>query len=115
MEYDFCIEEMEGRWIAHMPPHFGCYCTAPTTDLAVAGLPAAWQAYWQWRQQHGDASDPPESPAPPRFGEIHRAWKSAPDYEVNAFFAADAAALTVHDVELALQLLAWTRADLLAS
>jgi hypothetical protein len=109
-----CLEEMEGRWIAHVPALLGCFHSSDRQDEALAGLPAAISRYFAWRNEHGDQLSASSDRGNIAVDEVHRAWMSAPDNEVNAFFAADATPLTAEDASLALRLLEWSRADLLA-
>ncbi len=115
------VEEMEGRWIAHVDGLWGCFASAEQREAALAAVPAAVHAYWAWQRQHGGhASEPGEAAATASavtsaINEVHRAWNSRPDYEVNAFFASDRAPLSPAEASRAAQHLAWTRADLLAS
>lgn len=115
MEYQVCLEEIESRWIAHIPAVYGCFSSGETRASALEGLAAAVEAYYSWRRAHGDPGPFQPGPLASSVDEIHRAWLSAPDYEVNAFFAADQPVLAVEDVPLLLQLLEWCRADLLAA
>ena len=69
--------------------------------------------YWGWLRAHGEVV--PEELIQTRAGEVHRAWNSAPDYEVNAFFAADRPPMTADEIARALRLCEWSRADLLTA
>lgn len=116
MHYSICLEEMEGRWIAHVPALRGCFATADTREAAQSLAASAIEDYFEWRRAHGD---PPTFTTSVEIGidEVVREWAhpADPDYLVNAFFAADAPALTQRDIEEALRLLQWTRADLFAA
>ncbi|MBI3362174.1 MAG: type II toxin-antitoxin system HicB family antitoxin [Chloroflexi bacterium] len=115
MAHHVCLEEMEGRWIAHVPALAGCFFTDETRDAALAGLPAAIDDYFAWRRGHGDTAPLPPGPTAIEVDEIHREWIAPPDYEVNAFFAFDAPPLSSDEIAAILRLLEWTRADLLAA
>jgi predicted RNase H-like HicB family nuclease len=113
MVYLLNLEEMEGRWIAHVPALPGCFASAETRELAVAAAPRAIADHRAWLRAHGAAL--PEAPTEVEVNEVHRAWLATPDNEINAFFAADRPPLTADEIARALRLLEWTRADLLAA
>lgn len=135
MLYQLCLEEMEGQWVAHVPPLWGCFASAVTPAQAVAQAPQAIADYWNWLASHrrnlGElAHDPDYNPpnafwfnAPPRpitaaaiqveVVETHPAHRTADDAEINAFFESDRAPLDGADVMVARHLLAFSRADLL--
>jgi len=116
MRYALCLEEMEGRWIAHVPALPGCFASARDRESARSLAPAAIRDYLTWRQAHGD---PPTIADPLEIAvdEVVREWvhPADPDYVVNAFFAADVPPLAARDIDEALRLLAWSRAGLLAA
>jgi len=116
MRYAICLEEMEGRWIAHAPSLPGCFASAEQRHVTEASIPQAIRDYFAWRRSHGDdlAREPSIEIA---IHEVIREWAhpAEPDYLVNAFFAADAPLLMSDDIYLALRLLEWSRADLWAS
>jgi hypothetical protein len=66
---------------------------------------------------HGDDSVVADPTIEVEVEEVVREWPypADPDYLVNAFFAADVPALTTQDIDQALRLLEWSRADLLAA
>ena len=113
MPYQLCLEEMESRWIAHVPALPGCFASEADREAAVAKAPRAIVDYLAWLRAHGEPV--PDGPVSAEVIEIHRAWHSTPDNEVNAFFAADRPPLAADEIAHALKLLEWTRADLLAS
>ena len=39
MPYVVCAEEMDGRWIAHVPDLPGCFTSHSERDLAIAAAP----------------------------------------------------------------------------
>ena len=51
MRYSVCCEEMEGRWIAHVPSLWGCFSTAADRLTAPAALPATTAEYRAWRHR----------------------------------------------------------------
>lgn len=109
MSYTLNLEEMEGRWIAHVAELPGAFTTAPTHEEATAAAPQAIVNYLAWSEA---VSPAPLAPAT-RVGEIIRAWEYAPEYEVNAFFATDRPPLTEADAGEARRLLYLARAELL--
>ena len=113
MLYHLNLEEMEGRWIAFVSELPGCFASDADQTAALAKAPYAVADYWGWLRAHGEVV--PEEPIQTRAGEVHRAWNSAPDYEVNAFFAADRPPLTTDEIARALRLCEWSRADLLTA
>jgi predicted RNase H-like HicB family nuclease len=117
MRYSICLEEMEARWIAHVPALPGCFVSAVEREAALALASLALSDYFAWRRAHGDDQGAGDTPVEIAVDEIVREWThpAAPDYVVNAFFASDVPVLTKQDVDLALQLLEWSRADLFAS
>ena len=115
MDIRICLEEMEGRWIAHAIDLPGCFVTRDDREEALAAAPAAIQEYVAWRRAHGDESPLPEGPFQLKVEEMFREWQGPerPDYDVSAFFAGDAPPLTLEEMETIRRLLIWSRADLL--
>ncbi len=109
MAYSLDLEEMEGRWIAHVAELPGAFASGATVDAAAAAAPRAILEYLVWSE--APASQPLAPAAVVR--EIVRAWEYAPDYEVNAFFAADRPPLTEADVDAARRLLYLAQAEML--
>jgi len=117
MRYAICLEEMEGRWVAHVPVLLGCYTSADDRDTALASAPQTIYDYLAWRAAYANTQPVGESLVEVFVDEVGREWPTPddPDYIVNAFFAADVPALTADEIRLAVQRLEWQRADLLAS
>jgi predicted RNase H-like HicB family nuclease len=113
MPYHLNLEEMEGRWIAHVAELPGCFASDADQGAAIVKALQAVTDYRAWLRAHGETV--PDEPIRTQVDEIHRAWNSEPDYEVNAFFADDRPPLTHDDIRRALILLDWSRADLLAA
>lgn len=109
MPYSLNLEEMEGRWIAHVAELPGAFAGGPTVDAAVAEAPRAILDYLVWSEAPASLALAPET----QVREIIRAWEYAPDYEVNAFFAADRPPLGEADVETARRLLYLAQAEML--
>lgn len=109
MTYSLNLEEMEGRWIAHVAELPGAFATADSIDAAVEAAPAAIVEYAAWSEASSDFPLAPQT----RVTEIIRAWEYAPEFEVNAFFASDRPALTEVEIIEARRLLYLARAELL--
>jgi predicted RNase H-like HicB family nuclease len=111
MLFHLNLEEMEGRWIAHLAGWPGGFAGAETREAAVASASSALPEYFAWLRRHGE--QPPEAPFEFLVDEVQRAWVSQDEYEVNAFFAADRAPLAAEEVEVFGRRLYASRADLL--
>src|SRR3990172_6389014 len=96
MPYVVCAEEMDGRWIAHVPDLPGCFASHTERDTAIAAAPGAVQDYIAWGGRHGIRGS---GVSPPMVvSEVVRAWRYEPEYEVNAFFAADRPPVTTDEL-----------------
>ncbi len=113
MAYIVCAEEMDGRWIAHVPDLPGCFSAHKDRDVAIKGIPAALESYVLWCQRHGMRISGLAGPM--MVSEVIRAWTYEDDYEVNAFFASDRPPVTGGEVEEFRRLLEMTGRDLLAA
>ncbi len=115
MPYTLNLEEVEGRWIAHVADLPGAFASAATQAAAIAQAPRAIVDYLAWSDLDGHGGPPAAEPLQPvcEVREVIRAWEYAPDYEVNAFFATDRPPLTEDDAATARRLLYLTRAELL--
>ncbi len=111
--YPLNVEQMENQWIAHATGLLGCYAERETRAAALAAAPGAIAAYRAWLRAHGE--DVPDEPIETQVEETIREWWVDADNSVSAFFAADRAPLTGHEIADALLLLDWNRADLLDS
>jgi predicted RNase H-like HicB family nuclease/uncharacterized damage-inducible protein DinB len=111
MPYLVCVEENEGRWIAHVPDLPGCFVERANRDEAIQAVPQSIEAYIAWCEGHGlrisGLSDPMI------VAEVIRAWESEDGYEVNAFFASDRPPLVEDELPQFERLLNATRKDLL--
>ncbi|HKY83825.1 MAG TPA: DinB family protein [Anaerolineales bacterium] len=111
MPYVVCAEEMDGRWIAHVPDLPGCFTSHSERDLAIAAAPKAVEDYVAWCGDHGIRVS---GVSPPMVvSEVVRAWLYEPEYEVNAFFAADRPPVTTDELPDVQRFLAASRKDLL--
>lgn len=113
MAYIVCAEEMDGRWIAHIPDLPGCFSAHKDRDVAIKGIPAALESYVQWCTRHGMRISGLAGPM--QVSEVIRAWTYEEEYEVNAFFASDRPPVTGGEVEEFRRLLEMTGRDLLAA
>ncbi len=113
MPYLVCVEENEGRWIAHVPDLPGCFVSRVKLEEAIQAVPKAVEAYIAWCKGHGlrisGLSDPMS------VAEVIRTWESEDGYEVNAFFASDRPPLIEDELRQFERLLNATRKDLLAA
>ena len=113
MAYIVCAEEMDGRWIAHVPDLPGCFSAHRDRDVAIKGIPAALESYVLWCQRHGMRISGLAGPM--LVSEVIRAWTYEEEYEVNAFFASDRPPVTAGEEEEFRRLLEMTGRDLLAA
>jgi len=113
MAYIVCAEEMDGRWIAHIPDLPGCFSAHKDRDVAIKGIPAALESYVLWCQRHGMRISGLAGPM--MVSEVIRAWTYEEEYEVNAFFASDRPPVTAGDEEEFRHLLEMTGRDLMAA
>jgi len=117
MLFRLAAEDMEtDRWIAWAVDLPGCFSPAWTESEAIAKAPEHIAAYFSWLKSHDDSLAAPAGRFEVQVAETFRSFPSPgrPDYIVNAFFEHDRRPLTYWDVDVALQLLTWTREDLLA-
>ncbi len=111
MPYVVCAEEMEGLWIAHVPDLPGCFATHAERESAIGAIPRAVEAYLAWCAGIGLRVS---GVSPPMVvSEVIRAWQYEPEYEVNAFFAADRPPVSSDELPEFQRLLQATRSDLL--
>ena len=87
MPYVVCAEEVEDRWVAHVPDLPGCFASDKERDEAINAVPPAIQEYVAWCSGHGLHVSGISGPMV--VDEVIRSWMYEDDYEVNAFFAAD--------------------------
>ena len=90
------LEQMEDKWLAHIPNFWGCFGKFDDPQEALQGMHPVLESYLGWLAKHnlpfpseemlGTGTDAFQ------FQEIIRSWHSPaePAYEVNAFFASDA-------------------------
>ncbi len=110
MPYIVCAEEVEDRWVAHVPDLPGCFASDKDRDAAINGVPATLQDYVGWCSGHGIHVTGISGPMV--VDEVIRSWTYEDDYEVNAFFAADRPPIQPDEVGEIQLLLSATRRDL---
>ncbi len=107
---------MEPRhWIAWAINLPACFSSATTAADAVAHAPQKITEYFSWLLAHNNLLPAANEPIEVEVIETFNSFTSSedPEYIVNAFFDDDRRPLGYWDVEIALQLLNWTRQDLL--
>jgi predicted RNase H-like HicB family nuclease/uncharacterized damage-inducible protein DinB len=113
MLYRIGVEDIEpNHWVAWVFDLFGCYSKARTRDEAIANAPRIIAEYFAWLSRHGREVLPPESIEV----EVSESWDSficEGDYIVNAFFEDDRRPLSDNEIDYVLELLEYTRQDLL--
>jgi predicted RNase H-like HicB family nuclease/uncharacterized damage-inducible protein DinB len=87
MAYLVCVEEAEGRWIAHVPDLPGCFTWDAGRDTAIQAVPDAVEDYIAWAKGHGIRIT--GLSAPMQVSEVVRAWEFEDGKMVQAFFATD--------------------------
>lgn len=129
MLFHLNLEELDGRWVAHVPDRLGCFVAAADQVAVLAEAPQAISDYYAWlqvwRNKMGGVIDEGFLPTGPAeldpttvqvtLAEVQAAQWTEDETEVNAFFASDAWPLTAQEVNVARQLLWWSREDLLNS
>ena len=113
----------EGRSIAWALDFPGCYAGGADGPQALVALPRALVDYEAWVEQHANPSWLPD------LGEIDirlvETWQvytisddlteASDGYEVNAWFRDDWRPLSAEEIDRGLQMLRWSRAELLAA
>jgi len=113
----------DDRSIAWALEHPGCFAYGENREQAQKNFPPAAQEYAAWIARHGESWLDDASEVEVIVEEIfdayfitpifERAERSEETYMVESFFVRDWKPLKPHEIERALQLLAWSRADLL--
>jgi len=112
---------VEGRSLAWALEHPGLFAYGQTADLALAAMPDACLEYATWISQRTYGEDWLELDPLELLLEddwtvyvIDESFHLANEgYEVNAWFLSDWRPLTVEEIERGLEILAWSRVDLL--
>lgn len=113
---------IEGRSLAWVLGHPGCFAYGADGAKALAKVPEAIQAYGDWIAEHAGERWLPEGVTEFELVEtwqvyhIDRSYEVVEDgYSVESWFKHDWKPLAADDVERGLQLLEWSRTDLLAA
>ena len=113
---------VEGRSLAWVLGHPGCFAYGADDDAALAKVPETIRAYGEWITEHSGERRLPEGPIEFEVADlwqvyhINRAFDVVEEgYSVESWFRHDWKPLTANDVERGLKLLEWSRADLLAA
>lgn len=109
------VEQIENRWIAHVREYPGCFSSGDSSIDAVIGSAPAIAAWLEVLVPLGLAVPGNTGPLASTVSELVPAWNASPDYEVNAFFAADRPPLTAEEIDRSLRILEHTRKELLAA
>jgi len=116
MSHRTALEDIEANhfvcWMLDLP---GCYSAGRNRETVIALAPSRITDYYTWIHKHNSTSPVVDGPFRIELVEEFSAHASeeAPEYLVNAFFEDDRRPLSSEDVEIGLQLLGWTREDLL--
>lgn len=116
MHIRLAVEDMEpNHWIAWAVDLPGCFSSAITAHGAITNAPRKVAEYFSWLSRHDGSLLIVDDIIETRVSETFQSFTSSEDsdYLVNAFFENDRQPLGYWDVEIALQLLRWTRQDLL--
>jgi hypothetical protein len=111
---------IEGRSLAWVLGHPGCFAYGADGEAALANVPVAIRDYGDWIEEHGAERWIPEGGVEFELVEtwevytIDEAYELVEQgYEIDAWFRHDWKPLTAEEVERGLKLLSWSRADLL--
>lgn len=115
---------VEGRSMAWALDHPGCFSYGRNADEALSNLPDAIFDYFTWIDNRRGEERDLYSPLGQLELSIEDSWdvyiidenyeQVAEGYEVNAWFRRDWKPLSVDDIEAGMQILSWSRDDLLA-
>jgi len=119
MRIHLAIEDMEpNHWIAWALNLPACFSSATTATDAVSLAPQKITEYFSWLLRHNNSLLPVvKESIEVEVVETFQSFASSedPEYIVNAFFDDDRRPLGYWDVEIGLNLLSWTRQDLLGA
>lgn len=96
-------------WLLDLP---GAYATGQTRAEALEGVVGEVRDYWRWLRKHGEIAPTDDDSIGVEVVETFQMFRSSPNYEVNAFFAPDALAITEEDIPRYLWLLEASRKEL---
>jgi hypothetical protein len=109
------VETFDRQWVGFVRGWPGCFAGGWSREECSAGATQAVAGYRAWIERHGGNAPDADEPELTELGEVHLSWLSEPDNDVCAFFAADRPPLTGEEIASGLQLLRWSREDLLAA
>jgi predicted RNase H-like HicB family nuclease len=109
------VETFDTQWVGFARGWPGCFSSGRTREECLAHAPQAVADYRDWVAARGGPVPDLDEPGLTELGEVHLSWLSAPDNDVCAFFAADRPPLSAEELQYGLQLLRWSRDDLLAA
>ena len=112
MAYIVCAEEIDGRWVVHVPDLPGCFSTHDEREKAIQAVPAAVEEYVAWCGIHRLRIT--GLSAPMIVSEVIRAWEFEDGYKVHAFFASDRPPLVEEEIPEYEVLIKATMVDLLS-
>jgi hypothetical protein len=121
MQFNIGLENnFEGRSMAWVLGHPGCFAYGKDNEEALAAAPAAIQAYTSWVGSHTEHNWLPVEEPGIRVADSWECYTIGEDfelssegYEVNAWFRDDWKPLTAEEVARGLLILAWQRVELL--
>lgn len=87
MPYIVCMEEREGRWVAHVPDLPGCFAAHQQRERAVQAIPSAVESYVEWCRNANIRISGLTGPM--IVAEVIREWEFEDGQLVHAFFASD--------------------------
>lgn len=87
MPYIVCVEERDGKWVAHVPDLPGCYASHTQRERAVQAVPLAVDQYVDWCEASGIRISGLTGPM--IVAEVIRMWEFEDGQMVHAFFASD--------------------------
>jgi hypothetical protein len=110
----------ENRSIAWVLGHPGCFAYGPDGDSALAAAPAAIREYMAWIKNHDQGECwLPDKEIEVQLDDVWEVYSidenydRAQMYSVNAWFLHDWKPLTETDIERGMNLISWSRQDLL--
>lgn len=116
MTYLIGLEQtVEGRWIAWVLGHPGCFAYGDDRHEAFTAAEGAIQRYRKWIGAHTKQNWLPEGKIEMRLDEYCINEQLEDGYEINAWFRHDWKPLTEEDIARGLLLLEWSREELLAA
>jgi uncharacterized damage-inducible protein DinB/predicted RNase H-like HicB family nuclease len=98
-------------WVLELP---GCFWHAPSQAAALQSAPQAIEEYLDWLHRHGETPPFPEQRAEVRLAEVQRVPMSLATRGTGGFFTPDRIPANESDMRRALQLMGYSRTDLLS-